>query len=67
MIISTIVDFDIITYIFHRMIDIHLKHDNMHKNGMVYALIFINNHIIICIDYMLSMTPRKQHTPFIPL
>ena len=26
----------------------HSKHDNMHKNGMLYALICINNHVIIC-------------------
>ena len=31
---------------FHKMIDIHLKYDNMHKNKMLYALIYINNHII---------------------
>ena len=38
------------------MIDIHSKHDNMHKNGMFYALICIKNHIITCIDCMLSNT-----------
>ena len=27
----------------------------MHKNRMFYALIFIDNYIITCIDYMLSM------------
>ena len=36
------------------MIDIHSKHDNMHKNEMFYALICTNKHIIICIDCMLS-------------
>ena len=36
------------------MIDMHLKFDNMHKNRIFYALIFINNHIISCIDFMLS-------------
>ena len=40
------------------MIDIHLKHDNMHKNGMFYALIYINN-IISCINYMLSISFSK--------
>ena len=39
---------------FHRIIDIHSKHDNMYKNVMFYALICINNHIITCIDCMLS-------------
>ena len=38
------------------MIDIHSKHDNMHKNGIFYALIFINNHIITSIDGMLSLS-----------
>ena len=32
----------------------HLNYDNMHKNGMFYALIYINNHVIINISYMLS-------------
>ena len=39
---------------FHKMIDIHSKHNNMHKNGMFNALISLNNHIITCIDCMLS-------------
>ena len=30
------------------MIDMHSKYDNMYKNGMFYALICINNHIIAC-------------------
>ena len=38
------------------MIDIHSKYDNMHKNGMFYALICINNHIFSCIICMLSIT-----------
>ena len=37
------------------MIDIHSKHDNMHKSGMFYALICINDHIISCIICMLSL------------
>ena len=36
------------------MIDMHLKYDNMHKNGMFYALICINNHVIACLGCMLS-------------
>ena len=35
------------------MIDIHSKYDNMHKNRMFYALIYINNHIITFINSML--------------
>ena len=38
---------------FHRKIDMHSKYDNMHKNGMFYALIYINNNIITCINCML--------------
>ena len=30
------------------MIDMYSKYDNMHKNRMFYALIFINNHVIAC-------------------
>ena len=37
------------------MIDIHSKHDNMHENGMFYALICIQNHTISRIDCMLLM------------
>ena len=33
---------------FHRMIYMHSKYDNIHKNGIVYALVYINNHIIRC-------------------
>ena len=28
------------------MIDMHSKYDNIHKNGMFYTLICINNHVI---------------------
>ena len=43
------------------MIDMHSKSDNMHKNVMFYALICINNHIIItCINCMLSDTQLKH-------
>ena len=31
-----------------------LKHDNMHKNGIFFALICINNHISTSINCMLS-------------
>ena len=30
------------------MIDMHSEYDNMHKNGMFYALICINNYEIAC-------------------
>ena len=38
---------------FHKMIDMHSKYDNMHKNGMFYALIFINILKITCINCMI--------------
>ena len=38
------------------MIEMQSKYDNMHKNGMFYALIYINNHIFVCQDCMLSDT-----------
>ena len=36
------------------MIDIHLKHNNICKNGIFNVLICINNHIISCVYCMLS-------------
>ena len=36
------------------MLDMHSKYDNRHKNGMFYALIYINNQIIACVNCMLS-------------
>ena len=46
----------------HRMINMHSKYDNMHKNRIFYALICVNNLIITCIDCMLLliMSPRKD-------
>ena len=37
------------------MIEMHSKYDNMHTNGMFYALICINNHVLSCYDCMLSI------------
>ena len=37
------------------MIDMHSKYDNMHTNEMFYALICINNHIIECVNCILSV------------
>ena len=36
----------------YEMIDMHPKYDNIHKNGMINAEIYINNDIIKCINYM---------------
>ena len=46
--------FDTITLNLHRMINMHSKYDTMHRNGIFYALIFINNHVITSISCMLS-------------
>ena len=40
---------------FHRMIDMRSKYDNMHKNGIFYALICINKHVITSISCVLSI------------
>ena len=34
----------------------HSRYVNMHKNEMLYVLICINNHIITCMNYILSTT-----------
>ena len=40
----------------HKMIEICLKDDNMHRFVMINALICINNYVITCINSMLSGT-----------
>ena len=40
-----------------KMVEMHLKYDNMHTNRIFNALNFINNHVHSCINYMLSL-PR---------
>ena len=37
------------------MVNIHSQYDSMHSNEMFYALICIDNHIIISISCMLSV------------
>ena len=32
------------------MMNMHSKYDNMHRNGMFYAFIDINNHVIVSIS-----------------
>ena len=39
----------------------HSKYDNMYKNVMFYALICIYNHIIVCINCMLSLGTKLHH------
>ena len=38
------------------MIDMHFKYHNMHRNGMLDALICINNRIIACVSCMLLIS-----------
>ena len=37
--------FEIITLKMYELIDMHSNYDNMHKNGMFYASIYIKNHM----------------------
>ena len=39
----------------HKMIEIWLKDDNMHRFVLINALICINIYVIICINSMLSL------------
>ena len=41
----------------YEMIGIYLKYDNMHTFGVINALICIKNHVISCINSMLSTNP----------
>ena len=45
----------------HRMIKMHSKYDNMHINVMFYALNCMNNHVLSCLDCMLSCNPLGPH------
>ena len=38
----------------HKMIEMYLKYDNMHTNGIINSFISINNHVNSCIKGMLS-------------
>ena len=40
----------------HKIIEIYLKYDNMHKNRIFNALNDINNHSNLCTNCMLSIT-----------
>ena len=44
----------------YERIDMHSKYDNIHKNEMFYANIYINNHIIKFTNCMISGI--KSHT-----
>ena len=39
----------------------HLKCDNMHRNGMFYAFVYIENHVNTSISYMLSALHCMYH------
>ena len=43
------------------MIEIYLKYDNMHIFGMINAFNCINNHVISCINSMLSIIMLRLH------
>ena len=45
----------------HGRMNMHSKYDNVHKNGMFYALIWINNHVIIIINFILSPLVTPCH------
>ena len=47
--------FEIYNLKLDRMINMHSKYVNMHMNDMFYALICINNHVIVSVSCMLSM------------
>ena len=38
----------------------HSKYNNMHKNEMFYALIYVNNHILECVNCMLSKGKKEK-------
>ena len=38
------------------MMNMHAKYDNMHRNGILNALMCINNHVNTSKSYMLPMT-----------
>ena len=61
MIISKIVHFLDYNFNFHIVIDIYSNNDNMHRNGMFYALICINNHKISCINWMLLTNKVRRN------
>ena len=44
----------------------HSKYDNMHKNGISYAIKFTNNHVISSINGMLSICIFLQFVYNIP-
>ena len=45
------------------MINMHSKYDNMHKNGMYYALNFTKNYVLTSINYILSFTSKRENSP----
>ena len=43
------------------MMNLHSKYDNMHKIGMIYTLKYTNIHVILSINYMLSVTWQSSN------
>ena len=48
------------------MMNMNLKYDNMHRNGIFYALICIINYVITSISCMLSSTQDNCVSNLIP-
>ena len=45
----------------YKMIEIYFKYDNMHIFGMINAFNWINNHVNLCINSMLSQSHLHIH------
>ena len=46
------------------MIDMQSKYDNMHHNGMFYALIYIYKHVFLCYEFMLLTRRNREVVDF---
>ena len=46
------------------MMNMYSKYDNMHKNGLNYALKCTNNHVVTIINFMLSVAPYRHAHPY---
>ena len=44
------------------MINIYSMYDNMHRIEMFYALICINNHVILSVSYLLFVVKYENST-----
>ena len=51
----------------HKMINMQLKYDNMHTNGIFNALILINNLVNLCMNCMLSTSKLLDLYTLLPI